>query len=519
MPIKIYQSEVADGISEEIKTKNSIAVISTALPYTPTRQEEDCDPVLAVDAVAENKDQVDLYYLTSVLVSTGWNKNDDVFAPLELWSARNTPEDKQFNYMHNEDDIIGHITSNTVKDFTGKVVTDDISIDQIPDQFEIITGAVLYKSWSSAEKRERMAGLVAEIEEGKWFVSMECLFNNFDYAVTAPDGRNKIVARNEGSAFLTKHLRTYGGTGEYEGYKLGRLLKNIAFSGKGLVDKPANPRSVILHTSKPFADAKASEIDFIINSEEEKDNMADEHDLLQKQIEDLKQELATAKEQEQELYTKLEEMDEKSVSDQLEKLNDEIQAKDEVIATLEEAKQAWENDKKELVNQLAQKNEEFDAVQAKINEIETEAHKAKRVASLINAGLDDEEAQTKLEVFAEVSDEIFAEVVNLLANNEPVAEEAEADEDDTDDTSTAIHTSDYKGMKKGGKVVKKEETDEDDEDDADASADTETLEDVEVEVEAALAVDETDDVQSARATASDWLRKHVLKSTANLNDE
>ena len=75
---------------------------------------------------------------------------------------------------------------------------------------------------------------------------MECLFPNFDYALTAPDGSTKVVSRDEASAFLTKHLRSYGGSGEYQNYRVGRLLRNLSFSGKGLVSKPANPRSVIL---------------------------------------------------------------------------------------------------------------------------------------------------------------------------------------------------------------------------------------------------------------------------------
>ena len=45
--------------------------------------------------------------------------------------------------------------------------------------------------------------------------------------------------------FLHKHLRAYGGKGGYEDHKIGRLLRNIVFSGKGFVNKPANPDSVI----------------------------------------------------------------------------------------------------------------------------------------------------------------------------------------------------------------------------------------------------------------------------------
>ncbi len=501
--MKTYQSEIEDGVAEKIKANNSLAIISTVLPYTPTDKELQQDQVFAIEAVAENKDQVDLYYLTSVLVSTGWNENDDVFDPKELWTARNTPEDKQFNFMHNEDDIIGHITSNSVKDFQGTII-DSLS-DQIPDQFEIVTSAVLYKSWSSSQKAERMTRLIQEIEEGKWFVSMECLFNNFDYAVIAPDGGNKMVARNENSAFLTKHLRSYGGNGEYEGFKLGRLLRNIAFSGKGLVDKPANPRSIILRTNSPFKDTNASEIqDFIIhsNSKGEK-NMADDNTaLLQKQIDELKQELAAANQNEEGLRAQLAEMDEKAVSDQVKKFKDEIQAKDETIAAFEEAKEAWNTEKENLSEKLTEKSEEFDAIQAKLDEIQAKAHKDKRLAALVKTGLTDEEAEAKLEVFAEVSDEIFAEVITLLTE-ETIDEETEA--------------MPVKKYKKGGEVKDEEDEEDEEEDAADASADTESLEDVEEETEAALAV-ETDEVQSARAGAIDWMRTHVLKSTANIND-
>ena len=112
--------------------------------------------------VAQNKDQMDLYYLESVLVSTGWNKNDDVFSSSETWEARNTPEDKQFNYMHNEDDIIGHITGSYVVDREGNRVEQE----ENPEQFDIVTQAVLYTSWTGEEKRDRMKKIIAEIEEG-----------------------------------------------------------------------------------------------------------------------------------------------------------------------------------------------------------------------------------------------------------------------------------------------------------------------------------------------------------------
>ena len=140
--------------------------------------------------------------------------------PEATWAARNTPEDKQFNFMHDESDIIGHITGSYVLSKDGKAVADD---SPMPQDFDIITQAVLYNSWTGGENRERMQQIIAEIEEGKWYVSMECLFAGFDYALSNARWRSKkVLARDEESSFLTKHLRVYGGTGEYEGYKLGQ---------------------------------------------------------------------------------------------------------------------------------------------------------------------------------------------------------------------------------------------------------------------------------------------------------
>ena len=253
--MKIYSQEISDGIADLVQSRASVAYCMPAriVDSTESASIEFAEKVRAESA---NPKQLDLYYITSVLVSTGWNKNDDVFNAAATWAARNTPEDKQFNFMHNENDIIGHITGSYVVGRNGDRIDDDTQ----PDDFDIITEAVLYNSWTDPENRQRMNQIIAEIEEGKWFVSMECLFAGFDYALLDGDGNAKLLERNEGSAFLTKHLRAYGGTGEYEGYKIGRSLRDISFSGKGLVSKPANPRSVILDASRAFSLSSNSDI-------------------------------------------------------------------------------------------------------------------------------------------------------------------------------------------------------------------------------------------------------------------
>ena len=122
MNIEIFQKEIDDGVGELVKSTASVAYCSEATLKkggVDSAGELISDPNVLSKVIAENKDQIDLHYLESVLVSTGWNKNDDVFLCESTWNARTTPEDKQFNFMHNENDIIGHITGSYVLDKDG----------------------------------------------------------------------------------------------------------------------------------------------------------------------------------------------------------------------------------------------------------------------------------------------------------------------------------------------------------------------------------------------------------------
>lgn len=247
MNIAIYKAEKEAGLEDLIKTSAAVAlcgdadlvdsfdVPNTAKAYLLTK--------------AENKNQIDLAYLKTILVSTGWNLNDDVFDPLEMWSAKSSPEDKPFNYEHCQDDIIGHITGCYAIDTNGNILLDNLDSKSIPSKYHIVASSVLYKIWENPDKQYRMDNILTEISKGQWFVSMEALFRGFDYAIKTAKG-TEIVARNEKTAFLTKYLKAYGGNGKFEDAKIGRVLRNITFSGKGLVRKPANPESVILSASK-----------------------------------------------------------------------------------------------------------------------------------------------------------------------------------------------------------------------------------------------------------------------------
>lgn len=85
--MEIYKSEIESGLSELIKN-NTVAYCAQANLHKGSIEAakvviSDVDVLEKV--IAQNKDQMDLYYLESVLVSTGWNKNDDVFDAQETW--------------------------------------------------------------------------------------------------------------------------------------------------------------------------------------------------------------------------------------------------------------------------------------------------------------------------------------------------------------------------------------------------------------------------------------------------
>ena len=482
--INIFQREISDGIGELVKSTASVAYCSQAEIKGKEDNLENAmanisDTEILDKVIAENKDQIDLYYLESVLVSTGWNKNDDVFMTEATWEARNTPEDKQFNFMHDENDIIGHITGSYVLSKDGKRV----ETDGMPEDFDIITQAVLYNSWTNEDNRDRMQKIISEIEEGKWYVSMECLFAGFDYALIDKDGQAKILARDEQSAFLTKHLRAYGGTGEYEGYKIGRALKNIAFSGKGLVAKPANPRSVIINKNSSKA--------FVLDDNSRSLNIGDftmsDVSVLEKRIAELKTALASTEQENKEIKAKIEEAKDKEFASQVEAFEASIEEKQGTIAELEESVKSTQARVAELEDALKASQTELAAAMKNMDEMKKKEKMEKRKAALTEAGLDEEETEATLASLEALEDDAFDSVVAVMKKKAVMNDEKKEDE--------------------GAMKPKAEETEAEE-----VEATAEVFEEVETS-EATLvepATDEADELESTRASLSNWISENIL---------
>ena len=476
--MEIYKAEIEDGLGDLLSSTNSVAYCGVAKCFTPSTEEQESMKIIASEA-SENKDQIDLFYLESVLVSTGWNKNDDVFDPKETFAARTTPEDKPFNFMHDEKDIIGHITGNRVVDFQGSAIAEET--ENPPTEFNILTTAVIYKEWSDVDQRQRIQKILAEIEEGKWFVSMECLFPNFDYALVDKAGGTRVVPREESSAFLTKHLRSYGGSGKYEDYRVGRLLRNLSFSGKGLVSKPADPRSVILEGNRFFDESEAQIL--TISSIKEND-MSD----LDKQIDDLRSELAEAK-------AANEVLKEKVVAEQQAEFESKIQTLEATIAEQAEALEAKEAVVAEQAEAIAKAADDMKEKMEKLREMQKKEKSIKRKAQLEDFGLETEEAEATLLEFEDADDDTFDKVVAVMTTMKKKAKHTPEHKEEEE-----------KAIKKDEAIKKEKEAKAEEELDS-AEAGEEALEQVEPVEEVAIAeLDEQEDpAESLRSVASEWL--------------
>lgn len=470
--MKIYPQEILDGLSETIKSQASLAYCAPAVIANENKLSNISSSNINKLRASSNPDQIDLYYIKSILVSTGWNKNDDVFDPRQTWLAKNTPEDKQFNFMHNENDIIGHITGSYVVDRDGnKILAEDN--ENIPEEFDIVTEAVLYNSWTNPNNRERMQQIIAEIEDGKWFVSMECLFAGFDYAIVDKENKARLITRSEESAFLTKHLKAYGGTGEYEGYKIGRSLKDISFSGKGLVSKPANPRSIIFDASKAFSVDKEYSISFVSKGDI---NMSDTN--LEKQLEETKTEVVASQE-EQVVVTETETL--------TKEFAEKVSVLETTLAEKDSALKAFEAKVANLEETLASKDAELTTVLAAMNEMKKKEKDRMRKESLVKAGFEDSEAEESLALYDTLEDSAFEAIVAMYKK---------------------------KMMAKKDKMEMKEESKAEE-----VVAET-TTEEVSEELfnevkstEATLvdASDVNDELEATRASVAEWLTENVLR--------
>jgi hypothetical protein len=421
---KIFEQEILDGLEDALKASASISYASVANSCVKPK---DATGVKFYKSVASIED-ADLYYTQSILVTSSWNKNDDIFDKLEVWNAKNTPEDKPTNLEHDESVIVGHITSNWPITEEGELISEDINPEMLPDKYHILTGSVIYKGFSNEDLRERSSKLISEIDNGTKYVSMECFFKGFDYGlINKTTGEYTVLSRNEATAYLTKFLRAYGGIGEHDNYKVGRVLRNITFSGKGFVDRPANEDSIIF-TKNIFPEKND---DFSLsgvsisqsNNKSETITMSSEKKVVETVVaNEAVVDTATVSTVETTLKSQITELTQSNEQLKTEVAEAARKSEEQIKAIKEEAAQnivSVQEELKKIQSEIEAANEVIAAYKAKEMEMVKKDKKMKRQAALVDQGIDLDVATSTVDKFESLDDETFDAMTSLFAGKMP----------------------------------------------------------------------------------------------------
>jgi hypothetical protein len=416
--VRIYQAEKDAGIDFQMnKTGSSSAFVTTQVQVGDINKYFDGMSVAdlikttsTVQSVEEllGQEQPDLALVVAILVSTGWNRNDDIFTPEEVWKARSSSLHKPMNDKHDAKKILGHIVQSRVLDKSGNeiVVAEG---DSIPTEFDIEVAGVLYRAFP--ELSDRIDEIIAKAQTGEMFVSMECWFPDFGYGLIDPDTNEiKLIQRTEATAFLTKHLQIYGGSGQYQGYRIGRVLRDFIFGAQGFTDEPANPESVIKVAASKVAASRT-----FVNAELNEFSEGGVEDMNEDQIKELQEKFKetqtslTNKEKEVvELQKAAEEFDTKAkdYDGQIAVLTTKV---DELTASATEASEKMatvETAKDELQKQLDEATERVEKSEAKLDEICKNEAARERLSKLSEVKkIEDEDAA--LAELRDMTDETF----------------------------------------------------------------------------------------------------------------
>jgi len=206
----------------------------------------------------------DMLFFSGCFVSSGQNLNDAFFLPSEMVKARHTIDNKALDIEHEEENIIGHIYSSVFVDQNGKKLNAEDLAELSDDvlnkmDIDIMIAGIIYKS--------RFPKLADEVAGGKWKLSMETYYQGYDVKIG-----DVILSQKEAEALgiansevLGKFARIIKRGKELAAGAIARVLKDLMFSGCGLVKQPANPRSLIFETAKK----KENEDEIIIELDSE----------------------------------------------------------------------------------------------------------------------------------------------------------------------------------------------------------------------------------------------------------
>lgn len=421
--IPVFSAEVEAGVADKVQASACVAYCVKP-EFMEKPSQELIEHIRASNKIYATLQDEDLYPVRSILASTNWNNNDDIFNRDEVWKSRHTPAHKPDNLNHDDNVIVGHMIDAYPMTEDGKVIAEDTPMDKLPDFFHLVNNSVIYLARTSPNMLKAISELIEQIKAGEAWVSMECLFKGFDYGLHGPNGEQKVLARTAETAFLTKHLKSYGGDGTFQDYKVGRVLRNLLFSGKGYVtgpNKPANPHSIVFSGKNDTRFAAAAEFypnlqkDGVsifckanLQASKEINDMADGSNdkVLQEQIADLK---ATV----QNLTAENKTLAEKSTKEAEAKAEKTIS---DLTAQLEASKKAHA-DATSAKDTLAKEVETLTSAKAKLDEelttLKAQSLKTTRISTLVEGGMTVDAATATVDKFTALSDDQFKAVAEL----------------------------------------------------------------------------------------------------------
>lgn len=421
----IYQQEIDDGLADQFGTCFSISYDIPVL----TAEKNYVGKVKNVSSIVGKLIEDDfIYEYPAILATAGvWNLNDQVFDKFEVWKAKYTPLNKPSNLNHQPDKVVGHTSrvfaitdeespKNIPAEIDGKPNMD------IPDTYHLLTVDSFYKYFIKAYQSLNSEAFIEKNKEtydgivsGELSVSMECIFSDFDYALMDKNGTQKIVKRDNNTSFLSKKLRKFGGTGEYQGYRVGMLMRDIMFTGKGITDNPANPASVIFSKeSLAFASQNYTKFEDILTSEISSAYITivnGEHKMtleqLQAKVTELESALAKSKTDLEEANKSKVELD--STKTEVATLKSEIAATTEKLTAAEKAvkdsAQALEVANKET----KETKEKLSVAESDLTKVKAEKIKSDRIAAIKEQlSLSKEDSEADYLTVASLTDENFA---------------------------------------------------------------------------------------------------------------
>jgi len=185
-----------------------------------------------IDLPQGSDKQPDLLYFSAIFVSSGENLNHAYFLPSELVLAEGTIINKALDVEHNEEEIIGHIYERAFMTTDGQKLEirelasmETASLDQ-KDMHVAIAG-IVYKN--------RFPNLADEVSNGKWKVSMEAYYQDYDVKVgdmtlSRRDAEMLGLATIDNNV-LGKMAKVMKKGKEIAEGAITRILRGITFSG------------------------------------------------------------------------------------------------------------------------------------------------------------------------------------------------------------------------------------------------------------------------------------------------